>query len=146
VIQSSPQPSSKFPTFSWVLLTITGGLHFVSHLQNTYAIVVNNDTDEDATVQTISDWIGWFGWQTLICVFVLYIAKDTTMRERLGGFAIALPAIIGSVIKIAPYVPYVGIVLIVMEILAIVLAVTAIAVWHHTTKYETQEAKATDRS
>lgn len=144
--QSSHQPLNKLPTLSWALLTILAGLSFVYHLQDTYDIVVSNDTAQDAAVQTVPDWIGWFGWLILICVFVLHISKDATMRERLGVLAVALPAVIGSIIRIATYVPYVGVVLIVMEIITILLAITAIIVWHNTTKYETQETQETDET
>lgn len=137
--QSSHQPPNKLSTLSWVLLTVLAGLSFAYHLQDTYAIVVNNDTAQDAAVQTVADWIGWLGWLILICVFVLHISKDAIMRERLGVLAVALPAVIGSIIRIAHYIPHVGIILIIMETIAILLAITAIAAWHHTTKYETQK-------
>jgi len=111
----------------------------ISYLKETYAIIVNNDTDAVTIVQNTSDWIKWFGLVTLFSALALYSAKNSPLRERLGMYTFLSIMALGWIIQIAAHLPYVATILIVAEIIVIVLAISAIIVWHNATKYETQE-------
>lgn len=145
MVQPSPQPSEKFPATSWIILSIVMGAMLIFSLKDTL-IIINDEADAVTTVWTISDWIGWSGWATLMLVGSLHFTKGSIMRERLGMYTLMSIMSVGWVIEIAAHLPHAAIILIVMQIIAILLSITAIAVWHHTTKYETAETQETDET